>query len=59
MTLGYAIKRALDYGLAAAGLVAGAPALAAIAAAIALDSPGGVFYRQDRLGRGGRTFRLL
>jgi lipopolysaccharide/colanic/teichoic acid biosynthesis glycosyltransferase len=59
MTLGYAIKRALDYGLAAGGLVACAPALAAIAAAIALDSPGGVFYRQDRLGRGGRTFRLL
>jgi lipopolysaccharide/colanic/teichoic acid biosynthesis glycosyltransferase len=59
MTLGYAIKRALDYGLAAGGLVACAPALAAIAAAIAIDSPGGVFYRQDRLGRGGRTFRLL
>jgi len=45
--------------LAAGGLVAIAPAMAAIAAAIALDSPGGVFYRQDRLGRGGRTFRLL
>jgi lipopolysaccharide/colanic/teichoic acid biosynthesis glycosyltransferase len=59
MRLGYAIKRALDYGLAAGGLVAIAPAMAAIAAAIALDSPGGVFYCQDRLGRGGRTFRLL
>ncbi len=59
MTLGYAIKRALDYGLAAGGLVACAPAMAVIAAAIAVDSPGGVFYAQDRLGRGGRTFRLL
>ncbi len=59
MTLGYAIKRALDYGLAAGGLLACAPAMAVIAAAIAVDSPGGVFYAQDRLGRGGRTFRLL
>jgi lipopolysaccharide/colanic/teichoic acid biosynthesis glycosyltransferase len=59
MTLGYAIKRALDYGLAAGGLLACAPAMAVIAAAVALDSPGGVFYRQDRLGRGGRPFRLL
>jgi lipopolysaccharide/colanic/teichoic acid biosynthesis glycosyltransferase len=59
MTLGYAIKRALDYGLAAGGLLACAPAMAVIAAAIALDSPGGVLYAQDRLGRGGRPFRLL
>jgi lipopolysaccharide/colanic/teichoic acid biosynthesis glycosyltransferase len=59
MTLGYAIKRALDHGLAAGGPLACAPAMAVIAAAIALDSPGGVFYRQDRLGRGGRPFRLL
>ncbi len=58
MRLGYAIKRALDYGLAAGGLIACAPALAAIAAAIRLDSPGGVFYTQERLGRDGRTFRL-
>jgi lipopolysaccharide/colanic/teichoic acid biosynthesis glycosyltransferase len=59
MTLGYAIKRALDYGLAAAGLLACAPAMAALAAAIAVDSPGGVLHAQDRLGRGGRPFRLL
>jgi lipopolysaccharide/colanic/teichoic acid biosynthesis glycosyltransferase len=59
MTLGYAVKRALDYGLAAGGLIACAPVMAAIAAAIALDSPGRVLYAQDRLGRGGRPFRLL
>ncbi|HET7501664.1 MAG TPA: sugar transferase [Kofleriaceae bacterium] len=59
MTIGYAIKRALDYGLAAAGLAACAPAMVAIAVAIKLDSPGSVFYVQDRLGRGGRTFRLF
>jgi lipopolysaccharide/colanic/teichoic acid biosynthesis glycosyltransferase len=59
MTPGYAVKRALDYGLAAAGILACAPAMAAIAVAIKIDSPGGVFYVQERLGRGGRTFRLL
>jgi lipopolysaccharide/colanic/teichoic acid biosynthesis glycosyltransferase len=59
MTLGYLLKRALDYGLAAGGLIGAAPALAAIAVAIAVDSPGGVFYVQDRLGKDGRTFRLL
>lgn len=59
MTLGYAIKRALDYGLAAAGLVGCAPAMIAIAIAIKVDSPGTVLYVQDRLGRDGRPFRLL
>jgi lipopolysaccharide/colanic/teichoic acid biosynthesis glycosyltransferase len=59
MTPGYALKRALDYGLAAAGLLACGPAMAAIAVAIKIDSPGSVFYVQDRLGRGGRPFRLL
>ena len=59
MKLGYAIKRALDYGLAAGGLVACAPAMALISVAIKLESPGGVLYRQERLGRGGRPFQLL
>jgi len=59
MNVGYALKRTLDYGLAAAGLVAPAPAMAAIAVAIKLDSPGPIIYTQERLGRDGRTFRLL
>jgi lipopolysaccharide/colanic/teichoic acid biosynthesis glycosyltransferase len=59
MTLGYLVKRALDYGLAAGTLIGAAPAMAAIAVAIVIDSPGGVFYVQDRLGKDGRTFRLL
>jgi lipopolysaccharide/colanic/teichoic acid biosynthesis glycosyltransferase len=59
MKLGYAIKRAFDYGLAAGGLVAAAPAMALISVAIKLESPGGVLYRQERLGRGGRPFQLL
>jgi lipopolysaccharide/colanic/teichoic acid biosynthesis glycosyltransferase len=41
------------------GLVLLAPLLALIALAIRLDSPGTVFFRQDRLGTGGRPFPLL
>jgi lipopolysaccharide/colanic/teichoic acid biosynthesis glycosyltransferase len=59
MKLGYTIKRLCDYGAAVGGLVACAPAMAAIAVAIKLDSPGPVFYRQPRLGRDGRPFDLL
>lgn len=59
MKLAYSIKRALDYSLAAGGLVVAAPALATIAVAIAIDSPGGVLFVQERLGRDGIPFKLL
>jgi exopolysaccharide biosynthesis polyprenyl glycosylphosphotransferase len=52
-------KRALDVALAGAGLVVSAPLWAAIAALIKIDSPGPVFYTQARVGRGGRTFRVV
>jgi exopolysaccharide biosynthesis polyprenyl glycosylphosphotransferase len=51
-------KRALDILGATLGLVVLAPLLLAIAAAIAIDSPGGVLFRQQRSGRGGRFFTL-
>jgi lipopolysaccharide/colanic/teichoic acid biosynthesis glycosyltransferase len=51
-------KRALDLLLAGLGLVVLSPLLAAIALAIRLDSPGPVFYRQERVGRGGARFRI-
>lgn len=57
--LQYALKRALDYGLAATGLAVCGPAMLGIAVAIKLDSPGTVFFVQERLGRNGRVFRLL
>jgi lipopolysaccharide/colanic/teichoic acid biosynthesis glycosyltransferase len=59
MTRGYFVKRALDYGLASVGLVAGAPLMLAVAAAIKLDSPGGVLFTQERLGRAGKPFKLF
>lgn len=51
-------KRMLDLVLAVLGLLLLAPLLLAIAAAIKLDSPGPVFYRQERVGRRGRLFRI-
>jgi lipopolysaccharide/colanic/teichoic acid biosynthesis glycosyltransferase len=36
-----------------------APVLAAIAALIKLESPGPVFFRQERMGAGGRTFQIF
>ena len=50
------IKRAVDLFAVIAGSVAALPVAIAIAAAIKLTSPGPVFYRQVRLGSGGRSF---
>jgi exopolysaccharide biosynthesis polyprenyl glycosylphosphotransferase len=51
-------KRALDVLGATLALVILAPLLIAIAVAIAIDSRGGVLFRQQRSGRGGRFFTL-
>lgn len=53
------LKRAIDVVVSAASLVLLFPLLAAIAIIIRLDSPGNVFYRQERVGKGGKMFRLL
>jgi lipopolysaccharide/colanic/teichoic acid biosynthesis glycosyltransferase len=52
-------KRALDLGLGMVALVAAAPLLAVAALAIKIDSPGPVFHRAIRVGRGGRKFTFL
>ncbi len=56
---GYALaKRGLDL-LVAIGLgLAVLPTLPLIALAIKLDSPGPIFYAQDRVGLGGKVFRI-
>lgn len=51
-------KRAMDLLLAALGLVLLAPLMLLIGVAIKLDSPGPVLYRQERVGRHGRSFRI-
>jgi lipopolysaccharide/colanic/teichoic acid biosynthesis glycosyltransferase len=51
-------KRLFDLILAGLGLLLLSPLLAAIALAIKLDSRGPVFFRQVRVGRHGREFRI-
>ena len=52
------LKRILDCSCAAIGLTALAPVFVVIAIVIRTDSPGAVFYRQVRVGRGGKPFRI-
>ena len=54
-----AAKRAMDIVVSAAALCVLWPVLALIALAIVVDDPGPVFYRQVRVGRGGRPFRIF
>jgi lipopolysaccharide/colanic/teichoic acid biosynthesis glycosyltransferase len=50
-------KRVLDILLSGTGLVLSAPLWGLLAAWIKLEDGGPVFYSQDRVGEGGRTFR--
>jgi Undecaprenyl-phosphate galactose phosphotransferase WbaP len=52
------IKRSLDIILVVLILVLLFPVLLLIAVLIRLDSPGGAFYSQDRIGHNGRRFKL-
>ncbi len=51
-------KRAFDLLIAALALLLLAPLLLAVALLIKLDSPGPVFFRQERVGRHGVPFRI-
>jgi exopolysaccharide biosynthesis polyprenyl glycosylphosphotransferase len=53
------LKRVFDIVAASVGLLLIAPLMAAIAVAVRLDSRGPVFYRQPRVGRDGRHFRIF
>jgi exopolysaccharide biosynthesis polyprenyl glycosylphosphotransferase len=53
------LKRAMDLVGATVGMTLAAPAFVLIAVAIKLDSPGTVLFSQERIGRGGRRFRLV
>jgi len=52
------LKRLVDLTGSVVGLVVAAPLIGLIAVAIKLDSPGPVFFRQERIGTGGRRFRV-
>ncbi len=53
------IRRALDIAVSATVLVLSAPLLALAMLAIRLESPGGVIYRQRRIGLEGHPFEVL
>jgi exopolysaccharide biosynthesis polyprenyl glycosylphosphotransferase len=53
------IKRSFDFTLALLMLLAAAPLFLFVALAIKVDSPGLVFFTQLRVGRGGKTFRII
>ena len=55
----WVVKRTFDIVVSGAVVVVGLPLWLAIAAAIKLDSPGPVLYRDPRIGLGERSFRML
>ena len=54
-----ALKRAMDVLVSGGALLVIWPILLLIALAIKIDDPGPVFYRQVRVGRGGKPFRIF
>jgi lipopolysaccharide/colanic/teichoic acid biosynthesis glycosyltransferase len=52
-------KRAFDLLLGTTLLLLASPLLAGVAAAVRLDSPGPAWFRQRRLGLGGRPFSII
>ena len=53
------LKRAIDIMGGAVGLVLVSPLLALVAIAVKVESRGPVFFTQDRVGQGGRRFRII
>jgi sugar transferase (PEP-CTERM system associated) len=53
-----AVKRVVDIAISASFMFLAAPFCLLVAAAIRLESPGPVFYRQERIGLDGAVFRV-
>jgi len=53
------LKRTFDLGVASLGIVILSPAFLAIAVLVKLSSRGPILFRQERVGRHGKTFTLL
>jgi exopolysaccharide biosynthesis polyprenyl glycosylphosphotransferase len=53
------VKRCFDLVVGGLLTLVALPLIAALALAIKLDSPGPVFFRQERMGRDGRVFRIF
>ena len=59
MAVAHGAKRCLDLALAVPGVLILAPLFVLLTIFIKLDSRGPAFFRQVRVGRGGRTFRIF
>jgi exopolysaccharide biosynthesis polyprenyl glycosylphosphotransferase len=57
-SIGRALRRGRDLGLACFGLVITMPAAILIALAIKLESRGSIFFQQERIGENGRHFKM-
>jgi exopolysaccharide biosynthesis polyprenyl glycosylphosphotransferase len=56
---GSIVRRGVEIVIASVAAVAAAPLMLLVALAVKLDSPGPVFYRQVRVGEGGRRFTIV
>jgi exopolysaccharide biosynthesis polyprenyl glycosylphosphotransferase len=55
----HVLKRVMDVAAAFAALLVLSPLLLVLAATVRLDSPGPVFFRQDRIGKDGGSFGMF
>jgi exopolysaccharide biosynthesis polyprenyl glycosylphosphotransferase len=53
------LKRLIDIGFSGLGLIATSPLFVLLAIAVKTTSKGPVFFRQERVGRGGKRFMIL
>jgi sugar transferase (PEP-CTERM system associated) len=57
--LEYHVRRVVNVGLAAVGLVLSLPIMLLTALAVKLESRGPILYVQERVGKNGRTFKII
>jgi sugar transferase (PEP-CTERM system associated) len=53
------IRRLVNFGIAALGFVLSLPLMVLTAIAVKLESPGPIFYTQERVGKSGRRFKII
>ena len=55
----FSLKRIMDLGIIAIAMVVLAPLYLVLSIAVRLSSPGPIFFRQERVGKYGRPFRII
>jgi sugar transferase (PEP-CTERM system associated) len=58
-TVAYHTRRIVNLTLAAIGLALSFPVMLVVALAVKLESPGPIFYTQERVGKNGRRFKMI